>query len=163
MKSVFEEIVASLLDGIDRLAFGTGDTEQFLASLLSSTSAYNPVPDYKEAKQRFERASTYAYMLLNSNQHKNPVNGTTVLAHLRHLASIVDIPTKWCKSVLEAESATDEEKDLALSTYDSFVVGVGSLIEVIKGIREGSIQVSWLDNKDPGDLPDIPLPATLNK
>jgi len=159
-KSVFKDIIDSLIEGVYAVAFGPASEEQFISSLLS-TSGYTPAPDYATAKKCFEMASTQAYMLMSSHIHKIQINGQTALGHLRHLAEVVPLVTKWCASVVNNENATDEEKDLALSTYDSFRVGVGRLNEVIKGIREGTIKVSW--DRDPGDLPDIPIPVVVTR
>jgi len=156
-------IITLLLEGIDKLAFGADSKEQFVSSLLASTSSFDPVPSYEDAKSRFERASTYAHMLMGSDKHQYPVNPSVVIAHLRHLVSIVNYPATWCKSVLEAETATDNEKSLALSTYESFTTGVGRLNEVIKAIREKRIHPNWNPSQvEPPDLPDVPTPITLN-
>jgi hypothetical protein len=163
MKSLFEQAIESLLDGISLLSFGSESLDSFVSSVLSESSSFTPTPNFEQASQRFERASTYAYMLFGSHRDKYPLNGQSVLEQLNYLNTLSDVPTKWCKSILESQLASEQDKDLAFSTYDKFVTGVGKLNEVLKKIREGEIKVMWIDGRDPGDLPDITTPVTLNR
>jgi len=133
-----------------------------LVSLDSESIPERPALDVSEAQKYFTLSVDYSTLLLQSPGYNLTIDAKCLNHRIRWLNEFTIIPKNFCAFVYSDSCFTEEDCDLANDLYETFILAIKCLRQVLEKIHSGKISVKWENNIIPELWSSISVPTPLD-